>query len=1378
MTVTLSNGQVINIAAGATSGMVVATASDDVYLGGDTASVTVTGTTGGNFENLVVDPTAAVTTINDDADTVSISLAGPSSVTEGSTTTDYTVSLTDSGSNPITTIGPVTVSLSYTGTAADGTDFNGVANVVIAAGASTGTFDIDTLTDGIAEGVESFTVTLGAITSGAGDFENLVIDTANDEVTTTIADADSAVLTVDDVVVSEADGTATFTVTLSQAVVGGFSVDYTLSDGTATGGGTDYTSTGGTIVFAGNTGETQTIIVPITDDVLADSGENFTLSLSTINPLVDATDTAIGTITDDVDTASVSIVGPASVVEGETTTNYTISLNETPASNVTVTFTYSGTATDGTDFNGVGGAVILAGNTSATFTLNTLDDAFAEGAENFIVTIDSVTGGDFENVAIDGGANTVTTTINDEVGSDAIPGPEDTALVSIVGPGSVVEGETTTNYTITINETPTSDVTVNFTYSGTAADGTDFTGTASATILAGATSGTFTIDTLDDAFAEGTENFTIAIDSASGGGFENVEADAANDNVITSIVDQTGTDLIPGTEDTVSISLVGPSSVAEGDTTTNYTVSLTDDDGNPISTVNPVTVALSYTGTAADGTDFSGVVNVTIPGGSSSGTFNIATLTDGTAEGLENFTVTLGAITGGAEFENLIVDTANDEVTTNIVDADSAVLTVDDVVVSEADGTATFTVTLSQAVAGGFSVDYTLSDGTATGGGIDYTSTGGTINFAGTAGETQTITVPVTDDVIADGGETFTVSLSTVNPLVDASDTAIGTINDEAAPDVTTVSLAVDTANLTEAGGTIRYTVNLDNPANTDLTVNLDDGSVITVLAGNTSGFIDVNVAADEDAFVDPSTLTRSVVSTSGGNFESLSIDPTTAVTNISDTPDLTTVSLSASNSITEAGGTIIYTATVDNVSNTDLIVTLANGETITILAGNTSGSVNINVAPEDDVYIDSRSISNSIVSTAGGNFESLSIDATQVNTNVTDTLDKITLNLDATSNITEVDGVITYTVTVDQAPVGSDLVVNLSNGETITIAAGTTSGSVDVIAGDDGIDGPHDIVVAISNATGGNFEGLSIEDTATTTIDINTGEEIVPDEIFNADTTPVVAETSDVVVEAPANERNLNADGAVVDAVSDANNLGSIKGLDADGAVVDAVEGTHSLGGVRELSADGAVLDAVEGAGKSSVYFGDLVEDDLADSEGLFDVSGVKGFSVSFNLTELGGGSTGAQDSSLFPLRIGNAEAEAQDQLVVKSLLRDRTIYLEVDYQINTSRDLNAVDYKVTELDGSALPDWLRIDDRGGLVSGEPPIGTEVIQLRVEVTLSDGTVIIRYMAVDVTSGEIAGLEQMDDNFIAGVGLFSNQLNELADSSDESLEALLADLMN
>ena len=137
-------------------------------------------------------------------------------------------------------------------------------------------------------------------------------------------------------------------------------------------------------------GETQTIIVPITDDVIADSGETFTVSLSTINPLVDDTDTATGTITDDVDTALVSLVGPTTVVEGATTTNYTVSLSHTPATDVTVNLTYSGTAVDGTDFTGQASVIITGGTASETFTLDTIDDVFAEGAENFTVSIGSI----------------------------------------------------------------------------------------------------------------------------------------------------------------------------------------------------------------------------------------------------------------------------------------------------------------------------------------------------------------------------------------------------------------------------------------------------------------------------------------------------------------------------------------------------------------------------------------------------------------------------------------------------------------------------------------------------------------------------------------------------------------------------------------------------------------------------------------------------------------------------------------------------------------------------------------------------------------------------------------------------------------------------
>ena len=103
----------------------------------------------------------------------------------------------------------------------------------------------------------------------------------------------------------------------------------------------------------------------------------------------------------------------------------------------------------------------------------------------------------------------------------------------------------------------------------------------------------------------------------------------------------------------------------------------------------------------------------------------------------------------------------------------------------------------------------------------DYTSTGGTINFLGNAGEAQTIVVPITDDIYADSGETFNVNLSTTNPLVDDTDTATATINDDA--DVTNLSLSATTP-VTE-GGAITYTATLDNAADTAMTVTLSNVS-------------------------------------------------------------------------------------------------------------------------------------------------------------------------------------------------------------------------------------------------------------------------------------------------------------------------------------------------------------------------------------------------------------------------------------------------------------------------------------------------------------------------------------------------------------------------
>ncbi|WP_197468096.1 hypothetical protein, partial [Neptuniibacter marinus] len=85
----------------------------------------------------------------------------------------------------------------------------------------------------------------------------------------------------------------------------------------------------------------------------------------------------------DTETAYVSLTGPSSVIEGNTTTPYTISVDQPAAdvtSAITVTFTYSGVAADGTDFTGVASVDIPAGSNSNTFTIDTLDDVLAEGA--------------------------------------------------------------------------------------------------------------------------------------------------------------------------------------------------------------------------------------------------------------------------------------------------------------------------------------------------------------------------------------------------------------------------------------------------------------------------------------------------------------------------------------------------------------------------------------------------------------------------------------------------------------------------------------------------------------------------------------------------------------------------------------------------------------------------------------------------------------------------------------------------------------------------------------------------------------------------------------------------------------------------------------
>ncbi|MEJ0037686.1 MAG: Calx-beta domain-containing protein [Gammaproteobacteria bacterium] len=133
-------------------------------------------------------------------------------------------------------------------------------------------------------------------------------------------------------------------------------------------------------------------------------------------------------------------------------------------------------------------------------------------------------------------------------------------------------------------------------------------------------------------------------------------------------------------------------------------------------------------------------------------TISIPIATDSILEGNETFTLTLSGPAGGAVLGALT------QAAVTILDDDGIGLSVANVSVNENAGSATVTVTKSGTSAVTNSVSYASANGTAVAG-SDYTAVSDALTF-GAADTTKTIVVPITNDGVYEGNETFTVSLS------------------------------------------------------------------------------------------------------------------------------------------------------------------------------------------------------------------------------------------------------------------------------------------------------------------------------------------------------------------------------------------------------------------------------------------------------------------------------------------------------------------------------------------------------------------------------------------------------------------------------------------
>ena len=697
---------------------------------------------------------------------------------------------------------PVTVPISLSGTATRNADYTTTTtSVTIPVGSTSATVVFNVIDDTSEETAqETIIATLGTPT-GAVRGTSLVH-------TVLINDNDSPPPFVSVSAVSQTAnenlGSATFDVLLSSALSQDVTVPVTLL-GTAT-DGTDYTIAASPVVIpAGDTSVPFTIT--IIDDTIDErtglpagqpDGETVVVTLGqpiATGLVVDLGPQSVHTLTIDDDDApplSVSLSSfQITVPEDVGTYQFDLVLSQTSTTDVTVPFTVSGTATDGSDYTFTASpARILAGQTSTTLIVTVLDDDDVDSTtETIVIALGTPVGATLSG-------NTIhTATIFDNESNLAVVNI--TPAVRTVG-----EDAGTVSFDVTLSSALDQAVTVPFTLSGTATDAMDYTFTASPlTIPAGLTSINAVITVLDDPDDEvDQETLIVTLGTPTGAdlGASFVHTLTINDN----------DDPLP----TLQVTSVSQSA-AESAGFVTFDIALS------AATNRVVTIPFSVTGTAIETADFSITASpVTIAAGDTSARVTISILEDQADEASqETVVVTLGTPSGAVLGANAIH-------TVTIIDNDDPppVLTVTPSVQTarEDAGTRSFEIVLSAAATQPITVPFSLS-GAATQG-SDYTFTASPLTIP--VGVTRiTANVVVIDDTIDEADtETFIMTLGTPSgATLGSSVTHTLTIidNDEPVVVLPTVSVSTATQVFGENEGTLSVDVRLSSVSTTPVTV-------------------------------------------------------------------------------------------------------------------------------------------------------------------------------------------------------------------------------------------------------------------------------------------------------------------------------------------------------------------------------------------------------------------------------------------------------------------------------------------------------------------------------------------------------------------------------
>ena len=511
--------------------------------------------------------------------------------------------------------------------------------------------------------------------------------------------------------------------------------------------------------------------------------------------------------------------------------------------------------------------------------------------------------------------------------------------VTITTTGYTISGTDSGNYSLTQPTLSANIINPPVSFVATSSNGLESVATANIPmILVAASPQTITVDyTVSGTAGSGTD-YTLA-----NGTLTFNPGDTSKDITIASIID----DLIVETDETVIVTLSNPVNAILG-TNMVHTYTITNDDtaavtiadisgnendGDIIFTAtidNAVQGGFTVDVNTADGTatiadsDYTAITSQTLTFAGTAGetqTFTVTPTADMKLEADETFTVSMTNLANTVLGASIDI---TDGATGTITNDDTAAVTIADISGNENDGVISVTATLDNAVQSGFTVDVGTLNGTATIVDNDYTIINLlTLTFAGTAGETQTFTVLPTKDTKLEEDETIRINQSNLTGTileVDINDEAIVTLLNDDSAEVTITDVSAK-----ENDGAITLTATLDNgvqggfsvdvntldgtakTADTDYTAVISETLTFTGTAGETQTFTvspigDTKLEANETVTISQDNLSATTLGV-------VITDTATVTINNDDTASVTISDVSSN----EDDGYMTFTATLNN---------------------------------------------------------------------------------------------------------------------------------------------------------------------------------------------------------------------------------------------------------------------------------------------------------------------------------------------------------------------------------------------------------------------------------------------------------------------------------